>query len=293
VFLRGQAESFAAPKEKYELRDSIDLGLRTVPTSKIIGSVNRWQDFDARFRIKNPATIHRYRKIKQAVERGSIMPPVILYKVRDKYYVVDGNHRVSVAKEVGQAYIDAQVTEFFPPADSEPNLIWRERSTFERQTGLSEIELTELGSYDKLLLQIRDFQKEESETLGFDLTLQEASAIWLQEIYKPVVALIRKQRLLAEFPNRTEGDLFLYAAYHRIAKARLTKENISCKEALADFKVEHKTLAEQLAALITGLFAPDENAHRHQDLIFDEDGLVKVVRGNYSGYKGRKPGVGI
>lgn len=293
MFLRGQAKSFAVPKEKYGLRDSIDLGLRTVPTANIVGSVNRWQDFDARFRIKNPSTIHRYRKIKQAVERGSIMPPVILYKVRDKYYVVDGNHRVAVAKEVDQAYIDAEVTEFFPPPDSEPNLIWREKSLFEQQTRLTSIELTELGSYDKLIIQIKDFQKEESKAKGYNLTMHEASNIWLHEIYNPVVALIRKQNLLDEFPNRTEGDLFLYASYHRIAKARLTKEKVSSKEALADFKVEHphKTLAEQLVDLITGLFAPDESAHRHQELIFDEDGLVQVVPGS-SDYR-RKPGTQI
>lgn len=278
---RGHAEPFEKSKEKHGLTDSIDLGLRTVLVDDIVGSVNRWRDFDARFRIKNRSTIYRYTKIKQAVERGQIMPPVILYKVRDKYYVVDGNHRVSVAKEVGQTYIDAEVVEFFPPANTEPRLVWRERSLFERKTGLIGIDLTELGAYNKLLIQIEDFRKEESQVIGHELTLEEASASWEQEIYKPVVALIRKQRLLDEFPNRTEADLFLYASYHKVAKSRLTKQKVSYREALADFRVEqpNRSFTEQLIDTITGLFGPDEQDHCYQGLIFDEDGLVRVTDG--------------
>lgn len=279
--LRGNVEAFDTPKEKYGLTDSIDLGLRIVPVDDIVGSVNRWRDFDARFRIKNRSTMYRYQRIKQAVEQGKIMPPVILYKVRDKYYVVDGNHRVSVAKEVGQTYIDAEVIEFFPPPNSEPNLIWREQSLFERKTGLAGIEFTELGAYEKLLLQIEDFRKEESQAIGHELSLEEASASWEQEIYKPVVALIRKQRLLEEFPNRTEADLFLYASYHKVAKARLTKQKVSYREALADFKEElpQKSFREQIADTISSLFAPDDQDQCHQGLIFDEDGLVRVTEG--------------
>ena len=74
-----------------------------------------------------------------------------LYKVKDRYYVVDGNHRVAVAKEVGQTYIDAYVTEYLPPGNTKEHLLWRERSVFQRQTGLLDIKFTELGAYEKLL----------------------------------------------------------------------------------------------------------------------------------------------
>ena len=278
--MRGHAKAFHSAKEELGLTDSLYLGLRTVPVDNIVGSVNRWRDFDARFRIKNRATMHRYRKIKQAVEQGSTLPPVSLYKVRDKYYVVDGNHRVAAAKEVGQTYIDAEVIEFFPPPDSEPNLIWRERSIFEHKTGLNDIELTELGAYDKLLMQIEQYRQEESETLGMELTLQNAAASWEQEIYKPVCRLIREQGLLHEFPGRTEADLFLYASYHKVAKSRLTKQKVSYKEALADFKVPRpdKSFAEQLRDLVTSLFSPDPQEVCAYGLIIDEDGLVRVTR---------------
>ncbi len=279
--MRGRhAAAFHTAKEELGLTDSLYLGLRTVPVDQIVGSVNRWRDFDARFRIKNRATMYRYQQIKQAVERGATLPPVSLYKVGDKYYVVDGNHRVAAAKEVGQTYIDAEVVEFFPPPDSELNLLWRERSIFEHKTGLSGIELTELGAYDKLLMQIEQYRQEESEALGIELTLHNAAASWEQEIYKPVCQLIREQGLLHEFPGRTEADLFLYASYHKVAKSRLTKRKVSYKEALADFKVPKpdKTLAEQLKDLITSLFSPDPHTACPYGLIMDEDGLVRVTR---------------
>ncbi|HHT43648.1 MAG TPA: ParB N-terminal domain-containing protein [Firmicutes bacterium] len=278
--MRGHAKAFDSAKEELGLTDSLDLGLRTVPVDSIVGSVNRWRDFDARFRIKNRATIHRYMKIKQAVERGSSLPPVSLYKVRDKYYVVDGNHRVAVAKEVGQTYIDAEVIEFFPPPNSEPNLIWRERSIFEHRTGLDGIELTELGAYDKLLMQIEEYRQEVSQAMGMDLPLSNAAASWEQEIYKPVCNLIRSQGLLHDFPGRTEADLFLYASYHKVAKSRLTRQKVSYREALADFKIPKpdKSFAEQLKELITGLFSPDLHDVCPYGLIIDEDGLVRVAR---------------
>ena len=257
MVLRGHVESFAARKEQYQLTDSVDLGLRIVPVSNIVGSVNRWQDFDAKFRVRNRTTYHRYQRIKRAVERGEILPPVQLYKVKDRYYVVDGNHRVAVAKEVGQAYIDAYVTEYLPPGDTKSHLLWRERSAFQRQTGLLDIEFTELGSYDKLIAQIRDYQAEQSAELGMEQPLDHAASSWYEEIYKPVVELIRKQRLLDDFPNRTEADLFLYATYHKLAKSRLTNQRVSYRDALADFQVEeHRSFAEQLKDLITGLFTP-------------------------------------
>lgn len=95
-----------------------------------------------------------------------------------------------------------------------------------------------------------------------------------------MVALIREQRLLDEFPGRTEGDLFLYASYHKVAKSRLTKQNVSYKEALADFKVPRpdKSFAEQLKDLITSLFSPDPGDTCPYGLIIDEDGLVRVAR---------------
>ena len=279
IFSRNTAESFNVTHAKKQLTDSIDLGLRTVEVKKIVGSVNRWQDFDSHFRIRNKSTRSRYDRIKRAMEKGEILPPVNLYKIKDKYYVVDGNHRVSAAKEVGQIFIDAHVIEFLPPADSKEHLLWREKSSFERRTHLENIEFSELGLYDKLLTQIEEFQKEESANLGYEISFVRASQLWYHDVYLPVIKQIQQEKLLDQFVGRTEADLFLYATYHRIAKSRLMNENVSYREALADFRpTPHKTLREKIIELISNLFnTPDEVEKCSHGLIIDEDGLVRVT----------------
>jgi hypothetical protein len=43
-----------------------------------------------------------------------VLPPVSLYKLGDAYFVLDGNHRVSVARYHGVPAVEADVTEFWP-----------------------------------------------------------------------------------------------------------------------------------------------------------------------------------
>lgn len=280
MFGRNTVESFQKRQEKERLTDSLDLGLRTVEVNRIVGSVNRWQDFDSHFRIRNHSTRTRYEGIKRAMEKGEFLPPVQLYKVAERYYVCDGNHRVAAAKQVGQTYIDAHVIEYLPPADTKDHLLWRERSAFERKTDLTDIQFSQLGNYEKLLRQIDEFREEESLALGQNLTLKEAAQSWYYEIYQPVAEQIQKEKLLDEFPGRTEADLFLYATYHKMAKSRLLQEQVSYRDVLADFKpTSHKSLAEKIIDTITGVFStPDPKDQCSRNLIIDEDGLVKVTK---------------
>jgi hypothetical protein len=91
------------------------LGTITVAISQIIGSVGRAQDFDRAFMPRNDRTSERWVKIDRAWRAGEHLPPIELYKISGVYFVVDGNHRVSVAHAQGQEYIDAQVTEIDLP----------------------------------------------------------------------------------------------------------------------------------------------------------------------------------
>lgn len=285
------AESFEAARQEEGLTDMIDLGLRTVELRQVVGSVNRWQDFDSQFRIRNRSTRYRYERIKKAVERGEGMPAVELYKIKDKYYVVDGNHRVSAAKQVGQTYIDAHVIEYLPPADNRDHLLWREQSSFQRKTNLTGIRFTELGSYRKLLLQIEEFRREESAVLGEELTMTAAAQSWYAEIYQPVAEQIRQERLLDEFPNRTEADLFLYATYHKMAKNRLEQEPVSYRDVLAEFSRQtlNRSLGQKIVDTVTSvLHLADHPVHCPHGLLLDEDGLVRIVR-DCRGCRGCQP----
>jgi hypothetical protein len=86
------------------------LGLRTVPVSEIVGSEGRSDDFDTEFRPLVGHIRDRWIGIAVARMRGVVLPPVSLVKFDGRYYVRDGNHRVSVARFLGQAEIEAEVT---------------------------------------------------------------------------------------------------------------------------------------------------------------------------------------
>jgi hypothetical protein len=86
-----------------------DAGIRTVPISQIRGSEGRSNDFDRDF---NPLQDHnkgRWLSVAAARRRGKALPPVELVQVGDIYFVLDGHHRISVARALGQQSIEAKV----------------------------------------------------------------------------------------------------------------------------------------------------------------------------------------
>lgn len=85
-------------------------GLKLVPVEKIRGSINRCNDFDADFRPLQEYTKERWVNIALAYSRDESLPPVELVDLDDTYFVIDGHHRISVAKMLGQREIEAEVT---------------------------------------------------------------------------------------------------------------------------------------------------------------------------------------
>lgn len=92
------------------LRASYHGGLRSVAISRIRGSEGRCQDFDGGFRPLRSHNRERWVRIAVARLMRTPLPPVILTLVGDRYFVLDGHHRISVARALGQAQIDAEVT---------------------------------------------------------------------------------------------------------------------------------------------------------------------------------------
>jgi hypothetical protein len=88
-----------------------DLGLRTVPLDRIVGSQGRSGDFDRAFFPRQSRTRTRWVRIDTAYYQDVSLPPVNLVKIGENYFVEDGNHRISVARMRGQQFIDAFVTE--------------------------------------------------------------------------------------------------------------------------------------------------------------------------------------
>jgi len=107
--------SFDEEKKRYGTLQPRKRGVETIEVGKIVGSVDRSQDLDDRFRWKGSnSRAYRTRCIEKAMERGDILPPIEVYELDQKYFVVDGHHRVGAAKKLGQEFMDAEVTSFVP-----------------------------------------------------------------------------------------------------------------------------------------------------------------------------------
>ena len=111
--LRGAPSSSLAPS--FELaarsmgaRNKIRLGRRVVAVDKVVGSVGRFKDFDGEFLPIRRSVGERWKRVVRAFHLGVDLPPVVLYKLGESYYVLDGNHRISVAQ--GVRWIEAEVT---------------------------------------------------------------------------------------------------------------------------------------------------------------------------------------
>lgn len=99
-------------------RGRVLLGSREVEVSKVVGSVGRCREFDEDFRPLKRSLGSRWRGVYGALAGGKVLPAVKLLKVGERYFVEDGNHRVSVARHLGMQVIDAEVKEILPAETS-------------------------------------------------------------------------------------------------------------------------------------------------------------------------------
>jgi len=213
-------KSFADDQQKELAYDYKERGIGPVPLNQIVGSVGRYHDFDSRFRFKPHVPSDRFHNIRKAMKEGKRLPPVRLYQIKDEYYVLDGNHRVSAAKEFGYQEIDASIIEFIPSKNTLENILYREKTDFVEKTGLSHsIHLTEIGQYDRLIAQIaahREFLEKATAGISFE----KAAEDWYGTVYRPLMSIIEKGNLMAFFPGRTPADLYAYISVHQWDEGR-------------------------------------------------------------------------
>jgi hypothetical protein len=95
-------------------------GTWVVEVDQIVGSVGRWRDFDRSFLPTRVSIGEKWKRIDRAFQRGEDLPPVELYEIGDSYFVVDGHHRVSVARYHEVPTVEAAVAEFRPKLPAAP-----------------------------------------------------------------------------------------------------------------------------------------------------------------------------
>jgi hypothetical protein len=112
--------SFDDVRRELAAKNRLHRGTRVVEADEIIGSVGRWRDFDRSFLPARASVGQRWKRIDRAFQKGEYMPPVQLYEIGDAYFVVDGHHRVSVARYHDVPTVEAAVAEFRPKRPAAP-----------------------------------------------------------------------------------------------------------------------------------------------------------------------------
>ena len=284
----------------FPLKGQRYIGLQTVPLENIVGSVGRYRDFDRAFTPKHTRTAGRWISIDKAKYDDIRLPPVELYKIGEVYFVKDGNHRVSVAREHGQTDMDAYVIEIDIPVKLTPNIQpdeleqKRAYAEFLEQIKITQhhpnanLELNLPGEYPRLLEHIHAHQwfigMEQEKTIPF----AEAVKSWYDHVYLPLIQTIREQNLPKSFPNHTETDLYLLVSEYSWFIRQAYEENKTLQTASDSFSEKYagwpaRKVANTLqnAPWIDRLLLQQERAHFIETTALSHTNLELTLPGKY------------
>jgi hypothetical protein len=188
---------------------SVPLGVRPIRVKRIVGSAGKANKVGADFLPlgAGPASAN-YRVIYQKMKAGETFPPITVYSLGNRFFVIDGHTRVASAKALGIDFLDADVTEAMPRKEGEINLTYYARREFERYTGLDGIRLTAPWRYHLLHHHVEGYRLYLERSLGREVTLPDAARTWYRTQYMPTLLEIRRRGLKSSTGGRTSGDVY-------------------------------------------------------------------------------------
>jgi hypothetical protein len=237
---------FEEVRERLHLRHLVDRGVGEVPLERIVGSLGREREFTRAFLPRHEALRERWQEVLDLAEGPRGYPPVELYQVGEAYFVVDGHHRVSVARAHGAPAIEARVQEYSSPLPLDADTSLEElvlegaRADFLEATGLqleteNEFRASELNAYERLAEHVAVHRYFLGLDLGREVAWSEAVRSWRQTLYRPMIEAIRDCGVLSEFPGRTETDLYLFLMDHlHYLRSRRPRAKIAPTDAVRD-----------------------------------------------------------
>jgi len=221
--------SFSDVRDILKPKNEVYRGSQTVPIKLIVGSEGRYRDFNKYFLPKKDHLRHRWQRVDMAHIRDIILPPIQLYEIGGVYFVRDGNHRVSVAKMQNVEFIDAEVISLSTEINIKPSmttdelkdaLIRFEKKIFYNETHFGDLtkywdmDFSSPGRYDVIYNHILVHKYYLNEDISEEIPLKDAIVSWYNNVYYPVITVIKEQWLLVNFPGRTEADLYVWIIKH-------------------------------------------------------------------------------
>ena len=208
---------------------SQQIGLKEIPLNAIVGSVGRYSDFTRSFLPRQDKDQERWARVQSKTSSMVGLPPIEVYQIGEVYFVRDGNHRVSVARQLGATQIEAYVTEvetrvpLTPDIQPDDLILKAEYTDFLELTNLDKIRpqanltVTMAGQYPRLAEHIEVHRYFMGLEQRREIPYEEAVGHWYDQVYLPIVLGFREYGLLQSFPERTEADLYLWLSDHRAA----------------------------------------------------------------------------
>jgi hypothetical protein len=200
-------------------------GMQVVPIKLIVGSEGRYRDFNKYFLPRQDHLRSRWERVDEAHHRSIILPPIQLYEVGGVYFVRDGNHRVSVAKAQGAEAIDAEVISLSSDIAISPSmttdelrdaLLAKEKEAFYEETGFGEatgccdMDFSVPGRYDVIYNHIMVHKYYLNQQVAGEIPFSDAMFSWYNNVYDPIIKIIKEERLYLNFPGRTPSDLYVW-----------------------------------------------------------------------------------
>jgi hypothetical protein len=218
------------------------VGLQIVELDTIVGSVDRTRDFDRSFRPTSAHARERWERIATAVRRGVAMPPVDLYRLGELHFVRDGHHRVSVARAMHQATIEASVTEIVTEVGAgreirrqDLPLKTHERLFFERVPLPLEvrdrIQPSTRSAYAQLAEGVEAWGMRAMQARGTFMPREDVARTWFEEEYQPLVQMLAEVGLTSE---GSETDAYMAVVTLRYLLLRTHRWDETVLEALRE-----------------------------------------------------------
>ncbi|MGB1252922.1 MAG: universal stress protein, partial [Candidatus Promineifilaceae bacterium] len=220
----------------------------------------RYQDFTRQFLPKAESDQQRWAGVAATVIDMRGWPPIEVYQLGNGYFVLDGNHRVSVARQLGNETISAYVTEIktrvpFSAEDDPTEFITKAQyASFLSQTNLDQLHpeadllMTVPGHYATLLEQI---------TCG-DNDLNDAQVgKWYTDVFCPVIDIMRDLGVMRRFPQRTETDVYVLLSEERDALEKALGWEIGLDEALPSLVDEATQAPRPILSRVAAAVSPD------------------------------------
>jgi len=256
--------------------------IKEIRLDKIVGSVNRYEDFTRDFFPKDRVQAQRWVMVELGTSGTTGLPPIEVYELGGVYFVIDGNHRVSVANSLGSKTIQAYVYEIKTRVDLDPNdspediIIKAELTDFLQETRLdilrpgSDFSVTAPEAYVRLKEHIAVHQYFLGLDESRDVEPTEAITHWYDTYFMPTIESIEAFGLTHDFPGKTKTDIYLWICDYQAILEKDLSQPLHTLDAIRHYSSQHSPASTAPSDSSIGELRRQKKLIRQESCLFSD-----------------------